>query len=266
MDMKKCPSCGKELPLESKFCPYCMERIGKPVDVSVPNSKKTNKKLVAIVVLIFAILLMCVIIFFAYYNKEMNDDNIDNGILTEEANDVIDMDSTENNIVDKDNVDVTSDVDVNSNEFNTERGTAKDESKTTSTNASSTSTTKSEKETTVNNVVTQCAHNWINQTKIIHHEEVGHYETVQKQRTVTRYKCPVCYKKYESVNEYYNHFDSTHKPGYSGDPIGALRNQYTMVTEYEYYDVQEWVVEKEAYDETVITGYKCRICGKEKSN
>ena len=263
MDLKKCPSCGKELPLESKFCPYCMELMGEPVAVSVPADKKVNKKLVAIVILIFVILLICVIMFFAHYNKEEKDNNTDNGVLTEEANDVIDVDSMGNNITDENNVDVTSDVNANSNEPKTESGVTKEESKITSTYSSSTSTTKWEKET-INNVVTQCAHNWVNQTKIVQHEEVGHYETVQKQRPITQYKCPVCYKKYESVNEYYNHFDSTHKPGYSGDPIGALRNHYTTVTEYEYYDVQEWIVDREAYEETVVTGYKCKICGKEK--
>ncbi len=266
-ELNCCPSCGKELPLESNFCPYCMERIGEPVDVSVSADKKVNKKFVAIIVLIFTIFLMCVVIFFAHYNKEVNDNNTDtnNDVLTEEANDDIEVESTENNVTDENNVDVTSDVNATPNKPNTESITTKEESKTTNTNTSSTSTTKSEKETTANNVVTQCAHNWVKQTKIVHHEEVGHYETIQKQRPVTRYKCPVCYKKYESVNEYYNHFDSTHKPGYSGDPIGALRNQYTTVTEYEYYNVQEWIVDREAYDETVVTGYKCKNCGKEKS-
>ena len=50
-ELNCCPSCGKELPLESNFCPYCMERIGEPVDVSVSADKKINKKFVAIVVL-----------------------------------------------------------------------------------------------------------------------------------------------------------------------------------------------------------------------
>ena len=109
-------------------------------------------------------------------------------------------------------------------------------------------------------------HDWIELSTVVYHEEEGHYGMVEKQRPVTMYKCPVCYKKYASLNEYYSHFDSTHKPSYSGDPVGAFRNQYTTVTGYEYYEVEEWIVDREAYEETVVTGYKCKTCGKEKSS
>ena len=27
MDIKKCPHCGRELPIEANFCPYCMTKL-----------------------------------------------------------------------------------------------------------------------------------------------------------------------------------------------------------------------------------------------
>ena len=87
---------------------------------------------------------------------------------------------------------------------------------------------------------------------------------MQKSTKVTKYKCPICYNKFASLDEYYNHFDNAHKPSYSGDPITILRSQYTTVKDNEYYYEKEWVVDKEAYDEIVITGYVCGVCGASK--
>ena len=119
---------------------------------------------------------------------------------------------------------------------------------------------------TTNDTVTddECSHNWVAITETVYHEEEGHYEDVQKQRPVKRTKCPVCYECFDAVDIYYDHFDSTHTPSYDGDPIKALRNQYTTVNDYEYYTVQEWVVDEDAYSETVVVGYECSFCGKEK--
>ena len=107
-------------------------------------------------------------------------------------------------------------------------------------------------------------HIWYALTTTVHHDAVGHYEDVKKSKPVTKYKCPLCYKNYDSLDEYYNHFDSVHTPYYEGDPVFVFRKEYTTVTEYEPYTVQEWVVDQKAYDETVITGYKCSVCGNEK--
>lgn len=104
-------------------------------------------------------------------------------------------------------------------------------------------------------------HTWAPVTETVHHDEVGHYETVEHQQSVTKYKCPVCYEKFASLDVYYAHFDSVHTPSYSGDPIRALRNQYTTTNETETYTTNEWVVDKAAYDETVIVGYTCSVCG-----
>lgn len=281
MGVKKCPSCGKELPLESRFCPYCMEQINEPVAVSVPESKrKLNKEakiIIAVILILLSILVVAIIIFFSHYNKTESNATIDDNETTE-STDSVELsgenniiipdisDKTEDEITEKNNSDYKEPT-TGKNDFQKEESTTnkktpeKEEDTKSSTTKETTSST-----TTTTNAVTECNHNWIAITKVVHHDEEGHYGMVEKQRPVTMYKCPVCYKKYASLNEYYSHFDSSHRPSYSGDPVGAFRNQYTTVTEYEYYEVEEWIVDREAYEETVVTGYKCSICGKEKSS
>lgn len=58
MNTKFCPKCGKELPVESVFCPYCMTKL---IDVKTGKPIKSNKKkyiipiLIAVVVIILAV-------------------------------------------------------------------------------------------------------------------------------------------------------------------------------------------------------------------
>lgn len=268
MSVKKCPHCGKDLPEELQFCPYCMERITEPVAVTVPDGKKKlNKKsiIIIIVAIVLVLLLAGGIAFFSHYKNAESDINVNNNVSTEDINTTESTNTTEttsgsdtskeNDIFVPDNKDA-------SHENPTNNKTDKEENKTTNANKDNTSSTTTTSAT--NNIVSECEHNWVTQTQTVHHDEVGHYETVEKQRKVTKYKCPVCYEKLVSLDEYYTHFDNTHKPSYDGDPITILREQYTTESGYEYYTMQEWVVDEEAYDEVVITGSNCSICGEEK--
>ena len=102
-------------------------------------------------------------------------------------------------------------------------------------------------------------HTWIEIANTVHHDEVGHYETVQDAREVIKYQCAVCYSRFDSIEQYYSHFDETHS--YDDLLVGIYRDRYETVTDWEYYEKQEWVVEQEAYDEIVVTGYQCSVCG-----
>ncbi len=86
--------------------------------------------------------------------------------------------------------------------------------------------------------VTVCTHSW---------QEIT--ETVQSTRKVTRYKCAICYQKFNSLDAYYVHFDSS---------CGLSFNAYILRERYE--TVDEW----ESYDKIIITGYKCKHCGENK--
>lgn len=55
MDTQKCPKCGKELPVESNFCPYCMEKF------NTAESKSDNKGMKKLLIICVCVLL-CVII------------------------------------------------------------------------------------------------------------------------------------------------------------------------------------------------------------
>ena len=100
-------------------------------------------------------------------------------------------------------------------------------------------------------------HTWLSISQTVHHNEEGHYEWVEVKSASKWYHCPRCSSEFESLNDYYSHFDSNHS-----DTI-FLRDEYTQETipaEYE----EKWIVDREAYDETVITGYRCSICGQTK--
>ena len=256
MSVKKCSHCGKELPEELQFCPYCMERTTEPIKATVPaDKKKLNKKsIIIIIVAIVLFLLLAGVI--ALFNHYKNDENDNNNALTEDVNTTESADTTESTSENENLLSVNKD---RTQENPTDKDVTSKEENKTNNNISSTTTT-------TNNAVNECNHNWVAITETVHHDEVGHYEMVEKQRKVTKYKCPVCYEKFASLDEYYKHFDNTHKPSYDGDPITILREQYTTEKSYEYYTTEEWVVDKEAYDETVITGYKCSICEEEKTN
>ncbi len=71
--MVKCPKCGKELPEESKFCPYCMHILNIRADYVNGNNKNKVKWYVWITISAF---ICAVIVFlFIYGNTVRNDKN-----------------------------------------------------------------------------------------------------------------------------------------------------------------------------------------------
>ncbi len=99
-------------------------------------------------------------------------------------------------------------------------------------------------------------HHWVAITTTVHHDELGHYESVLVSPEVRWYRCPVCSSQFYSKDDYYSHFDSTH----TSWPESHLRESYTHGTaEYAQYE-DKWVVDRAAYDEEVTVGYKCSVC------
>lgn len=106
------------------------------------------------------------------------------------------------------------------------------------------------------------SHNWVAQTKTVHHDEVGHYETV----TITaawdediyeaHYICNQCgYDAGTDAEAMGVHLFSGNCQNYSTKRVVVGTKHHDAVTE------QKWVVDQKAYDETVTTGYKCSVCG-----
>ena len=301
MDILHCPHCGKELPPEMQFCPYCMERITEPAAVSADELRPTRqwKKPNKTTVLLTSIALCAVaavslgVGLFRHTQAKNNLPAVspESGAYTEtvptnENGEPITTAPTEkskigslfSNIFSSDS---KADANAPANRDTVNENPAQS---TAGGNAGSPSNAGTNTGTSVGNtppaspaaqppqggsssggsaVTDPCAngHSWAPVTETVHHNEVGHYEAVEHQQPVTKYKCPVCYEKFASLDLYYAHFDSVHTPSYSGDPIRALRNQYTTTNETETYTTNEWVVDKAAYDETVIVGYTCSVCG-----
>lgn len=62
MDIKHCPKCGKELPVEANFCPYCMTKLIAEDGTEILVSKKVNRKKLYIIVAIMLVIVVFAII------------------------------------------------------------------------------------------------------------------------------------------------------------------------------------------------------------
>lgn len=293
-----CPHCGKELPPEMKFCPYCMERITQPSVISAAETKSVKKRvknykneIIALSIAILAVLGVWAINSFtspkvpnvAPNGETMADSSLNETESSSEKDSAfiksrftLPFQKDNNNTPDTTGSDKNHTLhsenngksDITYSTTATNSGTNKNNTVTSSTAKNNTvvSTTKpkTSSSSSENTTASACAngHTWVPITKTVHHDEVGHYEEVKKTRPVTKYRCEICSKVYDSTDQYYNHFDNTHTQSYPGDPITIFREEYREETDYEEYTEKQWVIDKAACDETVVTGYKCSLCGK----
>lgn len=81
MENKYCTKCGKELPAESQFCPYCMTKFGEnnKIEPSQPKTGKFNKKLLIIIGIVVVISIAVAAIFAV--PKLSNSDGSSNSIV-----------------------------------------------------------------------------------------------------------------------------------------------------------------------------------------
>lgn len=119
------------------------------------------------------------------------------------------------------------------------------------------------------------AHNWIPITSVIQHKEQGHYEKVLISEAWTEevpvYEdrevmiCNDCGAELNASN-CYDHVEEHLLNGGKGSwreewkrvQVGTNKINHDAVYE------NKWVVDKATWNETVITGYKCSICGETK--
>lgn len=277
MSTIKCPFCGKELPTESSFCPYCMEQIKTPVTVSLPTTEEKSRKGISVMILITAVVVLAVVMLMVlrFCGNEGNKSPREtvgegsaavNEDVTESEFGNVDSQEPEQSgaVADTGEPQISVNVSVTSGDtpIEPDPGALPSESVPVNGTTQGYSDSGSNDVTSTQPQATACSHNWVAQTKTVYHEEEGHFEEVERSRPVTVYECPVCYKDHTSLNLYYTHFDTIHLPLYEGDPIGMFRDQYTTETGYENYTEEIWVVDREAYSENITTGYKCSKCGK----
>lgn len=112
-------------------------------------------------------------------------------------------------------------------------------------------------------------HNWEKIAAVVHHDAVTHQEQVlvrdawTENITTTKFRCGGCMQLFDTPDALTAHqksyifgsgdYSHTGSSTVSGVVIGTVEHP----AEYETHTV----VDKESYDETVVTGYKCSICG-----
>lgn len=103
-------------------------------------------------------------------------------------------------------------------------------------------------------------HKWTNITQTVHHEEQGHYEDVAVAKKAQKIKCYACSTRSNTLEEYYSHFDSVHG---NDNHYLLVRERYAWIDDWTYEYETKWIVDQEAYTETVVIGRNCRVCGEE---
>lgn len=107
------------------------------------------------------------------------------------------------------------------------------------------------------------SHNWVEQTTVIHHDELGHVmqETVLVGWTEphTEYECHFCGHREDTPGALRDHCYNAA----NGDISHALSRTfaYDYPAEPIYETQSKWVVDQEAYDSVEIVGYQCSVCG-----
>lgn len=121
-------------------------------------------------------------------------------------------------------------------------------------------------------------HNWVAQTKTVHHDAVTHQEayTVHHDAvthqvwhdpvTQERYICSDC--NADITSDPWGHLDTYDHNSFHSSYITIKQGYYETVTDQAAWDETKYktVTDKAAYDETVTTGYKCSGCGATRSN
>ena len=257
--MKRCPSCGKELPKEAAFCPYCMSKL--MAEQAIASSPVRRGKRWLWIVWPIALCVMVAALWGIY-----------NGIPTPSERTVRKAAKSTTGVTSGEAF-ATEITDTQAETFTTsaEQGvttTTKSgvgaATATTTTKKGTTTTTKKGTTTTTrpNGTTALCAsgHTWKAVVDTVEYPEVGHYEeVVVRYDNVTVYQCAVCYGYFESLSAYYTHFEE--HIAKSDQLVVVFRELYETETQRKPVYGTKWVVDTPARTETVMVGYRCHVCG-----
>ena len=121
-------------------------------------------------------------------------------------------------------------------------------------------------------------HNWVEVTKTVHHDEIGHNETYQELvKEAWDEEVPVYEQDERSMCNYCgeditgnttahskNHMLHGENAGYHSEWKTVLVRTDIVHHDAEYTTKTRYVIDKAAWDETIVTGYKCSTCGQTK--
>ncbi len=274
MDTKKCPHCGKQLHKDAQYCMYCMTSLCPKKDIT-PKAVSHWKLafFCAALLIIVIVLLLCVLLRSCGMKQSAPD-----GQATETTTALTPEEEKKNPIPES-----TSGAEQTDGEEKTGDPSENDPTRgpfqPTETNAS----LQCNHIYTAANCLTPVtctlcgktvgtpdskAHTWEAVTSVVHHEEQWHTETVEVPYKKTVYLCFFCgynQKGYDTLDLLREHV-VVHSNAQNYETIIArpdlladTREEWAVRTE------EKRVVDKKAYDETVITGYICKVCNMHKS-
>lgn len=164
----------------------------------------------------------------------------------------------------------------NSETANKQEGTTQSSSDKKATTTTQTSTSNSNKNDSTNNSNTnknEHTHSWVEVYKDVYHAEEGHYENVLVKEAWTE-SVPVYEEKWvaicngcgKDITGFHNeHMEEQMLAG--NYACGSWRGEYKQVQtgtntiKHDAVYEKKWVVDKQAWTEKVLSGYKCNSCG-----
>lgn len=261
--MKPCPHCGKELPQEMQFCPYCMEKLITETVIGDTPIRRRRRWLWLVVLLLLLLLLLCGLWLMWKWRHPPTPKKEDAAILG--GNSATTTTTTVISTAPSTIVPATtiSTRHATNNTATTTMATQSAASATHTTSPSVSTSINTSTSTRSSNALCAAGHNWENITQTVHVDEVGHYEKKTVEKRLTLFRCALCYKEFGTLEDYYDHFDSQH----DGDSLEIVfRDRYETFAEYREVEEQTWVVDTPAYDKTITVGRRCRVCGKTETN
>lgn len=286
-DVKKCPHCGKQLHSNALYCMFCMTSLQPKKNITPNIHKRKKRAAIGVILLVPGILLVLVLLFSKCSAQTSRQDKpaLEDVLSAGNAAETYGAGSVEQQLSDADENGTETTMELLSQEENAdspEKQTERTEIETESDIAQIESPVQPEQSCQHQYMAANCitpmtcsicgnsvgtvnasAHTWDPVTKVIHHDEVGHYENEEVQYQKTVYLCFFCgYDQdgYDSLDALREHI-SVHSSAHNYDVIVSRPDmladtRQVWATKYE----QHWVVDQEAYDETVIVGYTCLLC------
>lgn len=259
--MKPCPHCGKELPQEMQFCPYCMEKLMPETVIGTVPVRHRRRWLWAVFPIAVLLLLLCGLWLWRPWpsppdpERESTIASTGSSVTTTSAVASADPSATQTTTP-------SQTIPATTTTTTTQSVAA---THTTAATGVGTSTVSPTATSGGISTTAMCAagHDWQAVTQTVHVDEAGHYETKTVEKRVTLYRCALCYEEHGALEDYYAHFDAEH----DGDSLEIVfRDRYETFAEYREVEEQRWVVDTPAHDETVTVGRRCRVCGETEDN
>ena len=175
----------------------------------------------------------------------------------------------ENSTSQENNQEVAQNIDTNKQGTTTE--SSSDKKATTTTQTSTTNSNKNDSTSNSNTNKNEHTHSWVEVYKDVYHAEEGHYENVLVKQAWTE-SIPVYEEQPREIcngcgaditEDPYTHNENHMLNGEAGgwSTIWKKVQVGTNTINHDAVYEKKWIVDKQAWTEKVLSGYKCNSCG-----